>query len=240
MKKIIIWHLYDNLMNLYGDWGNIAALSECLRQNSLDVDIKFMKKDDEWDTSESPAFIFIGAGTNNSMYAAFDDLKRRNIDFKPLIENGAILLTCGNSCELFGCEIIKENGDTVEALNISEYRGNDQKPYRNRDVVASSPLLSKEIAGFINQTGIVTDVSSPAFTIINKDKTTENEGIYLSLGKGELWGTYITGPVMALNPPLLEYIAMKICTNAGTDYTAWNEPNAYKAHEVSLNELKNN
>ena len=45
--KITILHLYYDLMNLYGESGNVKALKKQLEDQGVDVSIKFLTIDDE-------------------------------------------------------------------------------------------------------------------------------------------------------------------------------------------------
>lgn len=63
--EITIGHLYYDLMNLYGEIGNIKVLTYHLKNQGIKVNIKNLSIDDDINFDELD-LIYIGSGTNNN------------------------------------------------------------------------------------------------------------------------------------------------------------------------------
>lgn len=59
MKKLIICHLYGNLLNTYGDIGNIMAFSHEARKRGYEVETEIISLGDEF-VPEKYDFVFLG------------------------------------------------------------------------------------------------------------------------------------------------------------------------------------
>ena len=73
--NITIGHLYYDILNLYGESGNVLALKYALEQQGINVHIKELTITDELDFTDLD-FIYIGSGTEDNLMLALDDLKK--------------------------------------------------------------------------------------------------------------------------------------------------------------------
>ena len=62
MKTIKIAHLYYDLMNLYGENGNVRYLKKKLEDQDVEVKVYFLSVDDEIDFSKYDIY-YIGTGS---------------------------------------------------------------------------------------------------------------------------------------------------------------------------------
>jgi len=74
MKKTIkIAHLYYDLMNLYGESGNVKALKKFIERQGIDVEIHFLTIDDKIDFKKYD-FFYLGAGSEENEYIVLSEL----------------------------------------------------------------------------------------------------------------------------------------------------------------------
>ena len=71
--KIKIGYLYYDLLNLYGENGNIKALKKCLEDLDIKTEVHFITVGDKIDFDKFD-FLYIGAGTEESLKIALKDL----------------------------------------------------------------------------------------------------------------------------------------------------------------------
>ena len=71
--EITIGHLYYDLMNLYGEIGNIKVLTYHLKNQGIKVNIKNLSIDDNINFDELD-LIYIGSGTNNNQLLVLNDI----------------------------------------------------------------------------------------------------------------------------------------------------------------------
>ena len=146
---INIGYLYYDLLNLYGDSGNIKALLYHLNEQGVKVNIKYMTLNEEKDFSDLD-MIYIGSGTEDNILLALEDLKKDKDKIKAFLKENKILLSTGNSLELFGNYIIQNK--KIEALKIEDYVIMNQNRIV-KDVNEKTNFNDLEIIGFENHEG---------------------------------------------------------------------------------------
>lgn len=186
--KITIGYLYNDLLNLYGDSGNIKALIYHLEEQDVKVEIKYFNLNEDKDFSDID-FLYIGSGTEDNINLALKDLEKDKDKLKKYIKNKKIFLATGNSVELFGNYIIKN--DKVKTLGIFDYVCMWQKRIV-KDVKIKSNIVDNYIIGFENHNGKILSYDEPIIKIDN------------------FYGTYILGPILARNYQLCEYFVKEI------------------------------
>ena len=103
--KITIGHLFYDLLNLYGENGNVLALEKILTSQGIEVEIKNLSIDNEsWNLDELDV-VFIGAGTEQNQLLALNTLIKYKQEINQMILNNKLFICTGNSIELFGKQI---------------------------------------------------------------------------------------------------------------------------------------
>ena len=74
-------YLYHDLMNLYGDNGNVRVLERYLKDQGEQVRVDRKSLQDEFDISQYD-FIYCGRGTEKNRNAALADLKKHENELK--------------------------------------------------------------------------------------------------------------------------------------------------------------
>ena len=115
MKKIKIAHLYYDLMNLYGENGNVLCLKKYLENQNINVTIDYLTKEDKIDFTNYDIF-YIGSGNDESFLITLDDLKKYKKELETAIKNKFFIVT-GNALNLFGKTYYSKNKE-IELLNI--------------------------------------------------------------------------------------------------------------------------
>ncbi|MDO4500325.1 MAG: hypothetical protein Q4B60_03510 [Erysipelotrichaceae bacterium] len=193
-----ILHLYYDLMNLYGDYGNVVVLKKHLTDQGLEVEVDKKTLNDEIDFNNYD-FIYCGSGTEKNQLIALKDLLKRKDNFVKATDKAVILFT-GNAMELLGTSI-----DDNEALNLVDMKTVSSKDRYTGDVILNNKDFG-EVVGFINKcTSITTDKDNSLFTYIFKDNTL-NDGEVEGFRFKNCFGTHVIGPVLVKNPNFMKYI----------------------------------
>ena len=201
-----IAYLYYDILNLYGDSGNIKIIDRILKENKIKHEILYLSLDDELNF-EDYDLVYIGSGTENNIKIVMNHLKKYQKDIKNYIENNKHMLITGNSIFMFGRELEKDKG-----LNIFDY--NVLKVDRIKNEVFIKSLVSKkDIIGFENTCYKIDKLENTLF---------ENEGIYYK----NFIGTHIIGPILVRNPEFLKFF-MNNLTNKKLKYDLKLEMKAY-------------
>lgn len=205
--KIVVGHLFYDLLTLYGESGNILALKKALEDKNIEVEIKQISINDELDLDELD-YIYIGSGTENNQIIVLDYLKKYKSNIIEAINNNKFFLVTGNAIELFGKEIVIDENVKIEAVGAFDYY-----TIRTKNRIVSECCFefkenNNKIIGFTNHQGIIKDIKSPLFVKYKED----SDEILLEDGIHEknFFGTYVIGPLLVRNPEFLEYIIEKL------------------------------
>lgn len=205
---IKIAHLYYDLMNLYGDNGNIKALKQQLEHQGVKVKISFLSIGDKIDFNEYDLF-YIGPGTDYNQKLVLKDLIKYKKEIKIAIENNKFFLVTGNTLDMFGKYILTENNKKIKTLDIFDYYSKEES-FRLVDEVVAKCAYSKDyILGFQNQNSTMHGIKNPLFSIIKGIGSYPNatkEGIIYN----NFIGTYLIGPLLVRNPELLKYLTKQL------------------------------
>lgn len=208
--KITIAHLYYDLLNLYGECGNVRILKKILEEQNVDVVVKFLTVDDKLNF-EDYDFVYMGMGIEDNLKIANKHLKKYKKDIQKYIEDGKYFICTGNSYELFGKEIAFES-ETIKTLGIFDYKSKILEERKIMEISAKTDMIDKELIGFMN-TGSTNDNKKENF-LKNINNTDENEGIIYK----NFIGTYLIGPLLVRNPELLKLIVKKLIKEKDSKY----------------------
>ncbi len=215
---IHILHLYYDLMNLYGEIGNIKALKKSLEDLSIKVIIDKLSINDEIHFNKYD-LVYIGSGTESNKLMVLNDILKYRKEIKEYIESGKYFISTGNSYELFGKSI-----DNNEALNIFDYTSNKLGVRLVGDKIVTCDFINKKILGFINSGSIIKD---------NKNTMFNDEGIHYK----NFFGTYLLGPILIRNPLLNKYIILNLIKSKNSKFKL--KKLDFKYEELAYNEYMN-
>lgn len=227
---IKIAHLYYDLMNLYGDNGNLKALTYQLDKQGIKSKIFYLTLNDEIDFNEYDLF-YIGPGTNYNQKLVLKDLLKYKKQIKEAINNNKFFLITGNALDLFG-KYILENNKKIKTLEIFDYYSKIESNRLVDEVVAKCSFINESILGFQNQDSTMHELENPLFSItkgIGSYPTSNIEGINYN----NFIGTYLIGPILARNPELLKYFVKKLINykNANFKFKKFDLKLEKKAHD---------
>ena len=206
--KITIAHLFHDILNLYGESGNILALKSALESQDIEVEIKNLSIDNDNFDLSNVDFIYIGAGTEYNQKLALNALLKNKEKINECFLNNVYLLATGNSIELFG-KSIETKEETLETLNIFDYVTIHGSKRIVSEAVFKHDKFKQEIIGFENHQGEINGIQNPLFTVIRgygSNKESRVEGFKFN----NFYGTYLLGPILARNPELLENICTEL------------------------------
>ena len=224
-----ILHLYPDLMNLYGDYGNITILLRHLRDLNVPVIVEKKDINDLIDFSAYD-FVYMGSGTEKNQRIALKELKNYEYQLKEYINDNKLLLLTGNAMELLG-----ERIDEEPALHFLDFYTETTEKRYTGDVIVRNDTLG-EVVGFINKSSLIHGgEENKLFTYVFRDSNLSDnpyEGYHFK----NVYGTHIIGPVLVKNPAFLNLIVRSL---AHSQYRNIDYPYETAAYDVTLNALKN-
>ena len=119
MKKFKIAHLYYDLMNLYGENGNIRYLKRVLDKQDVETEVYFLSIEDKIDFDKY-GFYYIGMGSLENQEIVLNNLMKYKDKVIEAINKNKFFLVTGNAIDLFGSSLTKENGNVLKCLGFHE------------------------------------------------------------------------------------------------------------------------
>ena len=150
--KLTIGHLYPDLLNLYGDRGNIQCMMKRCEWRGIEAETISFESDDEIDFSKLD-IVLLGGGSDREQRLVCEKLKKIRDNFRDYVENNGVVIAVCGGFQLLGNYYAAADG-MMEGLGIVDIETNSGKDYRLIDnIVLESELFSMPVVGFENHAG---------------------------------------------------------------------------------------
>lgn len=203
--RINILHLYPDLLNLYGDKGNIECLRKRLLWRGIDARVITHTCDDrDFDLSDTD-IVFVGGGSDREQKIVCTRLLEHKRQLKEYVEdNGVLTAVCGGY-QLLG-KYYKLEDETIEGLGILDIYTEQGKGRLIGNIVLEADFINQKIVGFENHGGR-TYIGShkPLGKVLYGNGNADNAGAEGVLYKNVV-ATYLHGPLFPKNPKLCDYV----------------------------------
>lgn len=210
MKELKILYLYPDILELYGDYGNIQVLRYRLEKRGFKAIIESYSIGDIPPDFKSYDLIFAGGGADQEQGILAQDLVQYKDAIKEAEQNGTFFLLICGAYQLFGKYYKSVDESIIPGLEIFNYYTEaifDRKKRCIGNIVIEANLNGRQtkIIGFENHGGQTFDISTPFGKVLlgngNKFGDTQ-EGFF----KNNVIATYLHGPLLSKNPELADYI----------------------------------
>lgn len=216
---INIVHLYPDLLNLYGDKGNIECLRKRLTWRDIEVKVTEISDENPHIDFEDADIIFLGGGSEREQKLVCEKLLMYKPQFKSFVENGGTLVALCGGFEMIGKSFGKKDEKT-KGLSIldfdTEYPSDGSRLIGN--VIMECEGIDGYVVGFENHNGrIYTDKYKALGKLIKghgSNGVNKNEGLVYK----NLFASYLHGPLFPKNPKLCDLILTKTLKNKYSNF----------------------
>ena len=153
MKELKILYLYPDILELYGDYGNIQVLKYRLEKRDIKATVVPYSIGDDIPNFKEYDLVFAGGGADQEQSILAKDLIKYKDNIKEAIDSGVFFLLICGAYQLFGKYYKGVEGNVIPGLNIFEYYTeaiNDRKKRCIGNVVIEANLNDKKtkVIGF--------------------------------------------------------------------------------------------
>ncbi len=208
--KITIGHLFPDLLNLYGDRGNIAALTRRMQARGIETEVKSYGIDDDINFADLD-IVFIGGGSDREQLLVCKKLLTIKSDITQYVENGGTLAAVCGGYQLLGHYYQLEN-EKIEGLKILDIYTVQGSPRLIGNIVLDSDYIGTTVVGFENHGGRTFINSHKPLGKVLYGHGNDGESGYEGVVYKNVVATYLHGPLLPKNPVLAD----KIIENAVT------------------------
>lgn len=151
--ELNICHLYPDLLNVYGDVGNILILKHRAEARGIKVNIINTSLNDDFD-HENIDFLFFGGGQDYEQSIVSEDLNTNKKDsIKKFIESGKVALAICGGYQLLGNYYRAPNGEKIDGLGILDiYTESGDTRFIGNTVIYNEDF-NETYVGFENHSG---------------------------------------------------------------------------------------
>ena len=210
MELKILW-MYHDLMDLYGDKGNIETLRYRASKRGINVVVDTCTLQEERDIEDYDIF-FLGGGADKEQTLIYKDLLARKESILKAKESGtAFLLICGGY-QLFGQYYLDQDGKKIDGLSIYDYytESSDRDHRCIGNIIVEAKIGDKQVTvvGFENHGGQTKAVSNPFGKVIVGHGNTYKGG-YEGYMDAKTIATYMHGPLLPKNPAIADEVILR-------------------------------
>ncbi len=225
MYELNICHLYPDLLNLYGDRGNIIALKKRAQWRGINVNISNVTIGDRFDASEHD-IIYLGGGQDFEQKILQEDLlNEKASEIRNGIENDRVFLCICGGYQLLGKYYKTCDGKEIEFLGALDLWTIAHEDRMIGNIVFECDFLKSEtcdgkIVGFENHSGRT--YLGPGVKPLGKVlKGNGNNGEDKSEGAvyRNVFCSYSHGSLLPKNPALTDYLLNLALKQKYKDFT---------------------
>ena len=207
--ELNIWHLYPEVLNLYGDRGNIRCLSRRLSWRGIDCHVDELKIGEKKDLTAYDLF-FIGGGQDFEQEVLLSDLNSgKGAEIKAAVEDGKTFLCICGGYQMMGHYYQTHDGVKCEFLGAVDFHtvGSDTRMIENYAFRLGEESGAGTVVGFENHSGktYLGDGVRPLGTILKGCGNNGEDGTE-GVRYRNVFGTYSHGPVLPKNPEFADFL----------------------------------
>ena len=207
--ELKICHMYPDVLNLYGDGGNIRCLTQRLAWRGIESAVTRLPIGE---TAPLSAFdlVFIGGGQDFEQQVLLEDLHRgKDREIRAAIEDGLPFLTICGGYQMLGAYYETHDGqrcDFIGALDLYTV-GSPTRMIGNYKFQCGPESGGSLVVGFENHSGKTWLGSGvqPLGRVLAGFGNNGEDGTEGARYKN-VFGTYSHGPLLPKNPALCDYI----------------------------------
>ncbi|MDY3030347.1 MAG: glutamine amidotransferase [Clostridia bacterium] len=206
--KIKIMHLFPDLLNLYGDKGNIECMRRRLTWRDIECEVVgFTSEDKSFDLSDVD-IVFLGGGSDREQKIVCKSLLEHKSELKDFVENGGSLVAVCGGYQLLG-KYYKLTDETIEGLDILDIYTEQGKGRLISNIVLEADFLpegANKIVGFENHGGrTYINGHKPLGKVLFGNGNADKAGFEGVVYKNVV-ATYLHGPLFPKNPSLCDFV----------------------------------
>lgn len=220
MRFTVGW-LYPDLMNIYGDRGNILTLFERARWRGYDAEVVELGRGSSARMGDVDVFFF-GGGQDREQALVYEDLlEHKQPPLERAVADGAQVLAVCGGYQLLGHYYRTAEGDRYDGIGLIDVRTEAGKKRFIGDVVVQSDFADLKpgtLVGFENHSGrtFLGPKARPLGRVLMGHGNNGADGFEGCI-QGGVIGTYLHGSLLPKNPHLADHLIRGALRRRGVD-----------------------
>lgn len=207
---VVIAHLMPDLLNLYGDGGNVRVLQQRLTWRGIPVEVRRVHYGESVNLDEVD-LVFMGGGPDREQKLASEQLAAMGDDLRAYVEaDGPLLAICGGyqilgKQWLWGDELVPG----LAVIDMETRRPGTSADRLIDNMVLESPLASHPVVGYENHAGrtyLGTGVEGFGRVVSSCGHGNNDDDKVEGARYRNVVGTYSHGPLLSKNPEVADWL----------------------------------
>jgi hypothetical protein len=217
--ELNVCHLYPDLLNLYGDRGNVMAFKQRCSWRGININLFEVNLGEQINFKEMD-FLFLGGGSDREQNLIAADLTQRTRDLKEAIEDGLVVLAICGGYQLLGKYYRTLDGKIISGLELLDfYTEAGLKRFTGNiviEVILEDNII--QVVGFENHAGrTFLGQIYPLGRVLSgygNNGKDNKEGVRYK----NVFCSYLHGPLLPKNPMLADYLIATALKRRGQSY----------------------
>jgi lipid II isoglutaminyl synthase (glutamine-hydrolysing) len=214
--QLTIHHLYADMMNLYGDRGNVISVKKRCEWRGIPVDVVDVGLGERLEPSGCDLFLFGGGQDREQALLAEDLAGSKGADLRAIVQDGGVVLGVCGGYQLMGHSYETPEGEKLPGVGIFDLYTEPRKPDEERligNVLVSVRVPetgeTREIVGFENHGGrtYLGDGLGPLGEVVVGYGNNGKDGTE-GARRLNAYGTYLHGSLLPKNPWLTDQLIL--------------------------------
>ncbi len=246
--KLTLCHLYPDLMDTYGDKGNILSIIYRCQKRSIEVKVEQITVGQNLKSNVYDLFFF-GGGQDKAQEIVATDLAQKAQSLKESIDKGAALLSICGGYQLLQKYFKTQEGKQIEGIGLFDAYtlGSTERMIGNL-LVQINPKIQTEIStvypnsqpqliGFENHSGktFLSEGTEPLGTVLAGFGNNGQDKLEGAVYKNA-FGCYLHGSLLPKNPHFADYLIAKALEHksGNVDLAPLNDDIEWQAHKTAI------
>ena len=207
--KINIAHLYPELLNIYGDRGNILTIKKRCEWRGIEIKIDEIGLNNQIDF-EKYDFYFIGGGQDKQQIAVSHELQKHKTSLLKARDKMAVFLAICGGYQLLGHYYLPHNAQKLDGIGLLDaYTVAGNNRFIGNVTAECDFVEPKTLVGFENHSGL-TYLENDTIPIAKIHTGNGNNGKDKKEGARccNVFGTYLHGSFLPKNVHFADYLIM--------------------------------
>lgn len=210
---VVIAHMLPDLLNLYGDGGNVRILEQRLRWRGIPVEVRRIQHGEAVDFSQVD-LVFMGGGPDREQKLASEQLLAMRDELAAYVEgDGPLLAICGGyqilgRQWLWGDELVPGLG----LIDMETRRPGTSADRLIDNMVLESPLAAHPVVGYENHAGrtyLGEGVEGFGRVVSSCGHGNNDDDRVEGARYKNVVGTYSHGPLLSKNPEVADWLLVR-------------------------------
>ena len=236
--KLTLVHLYPDLMNVYGDRGNIITLERRAAWRGVEVQVRGCTLGERFDPQETDLIFFGGGQDREQAVVAGDLVERKARAIREAVGNGAALLSVCGGYQLLGKYFRTATGEEIPGIGLFDAWtvAGSQRCIGNIVLSCDWDPARRTLVGFENHSGktYLGPGCGPLGQVIQGFGNNGEDGTEGAVFRAA-FGCYLHGSLLPKNPWFADHLltlALRRRVGSGAQLTKLDDRLEDMAHET--------